>query len=131
MKLEQKLLRFPPILLRLLASKGCKPLTTGEISERSGLSPAMVEALSQTLSWDSVTVEQFQKFQKGCQLNLDNRSQIKRVLVYLAGRKLPSGQRKPPTFRYLRKDPNWEGYYLPLMKRWVNHVQQTQMSPRP
>ena len=86
----------------------------------------MVEALSQTLSWDDVTISQFEKFQKGCSINLMNRQQTKRILVYLTGKKR-DGQRVPPTFRYLRKDPAWTTYYLPMMQRWVNHVRQKQM----
>jgi len=119
----QTINRYPPILVRLLARKSHgAALSTMEIAEISGLSPAAVEAISQTLSWDGITVSQLQSFLKGCKIDLFNPRQRKRIEVYLRG-KMINGQRKPPNYRYLKKDPLWLTYYQPLMLRWWTSLQ--------
>lgn len=119
----QTLNRYPPILVRLLARKSHgRPLSGMEIAESSGLSPAAVEAISQTLTWDEITMSQFHSFLIGCKIDLFNPAHRKRIEVYLRGKKI-NGQRQAPNFRYLRKDPLWPTYYHPLMLRWWSSLQ--------
>lgn len=126
--LWQRIDRFPPILIRLLARhpRG-RPLSTAEISERSGLSPVQVEAISQSVTWDGIDIPTARKFLCACQIDLMNPAQMKRVTVYMRG-KVTSRGRIPTPYRYLKTSPDWERYYRPLRDRWFAAVVRLQAS---
>lgn len=121
-----KLDHFPPILIRLLARhpKG-KPLTTSELANRGALSAFYIEALSQLTTWDMVPLAHIKEFFRICQIDLENPAQFKRVTVYLKG-KVINGQRRPPSFPYLRKDPQWETFYRPLLQTYLESLAKDQ-----
>jgi hypothetical protein len=107
---------YPPILVRLLSRhpRG-EPLSTAEIAASSGLTTYQVEALSWATSWRGIDIETFRKFTQACNLDLTNSRQMKRVTVYLNGKKQRNGERIPCPFRYLKKHREWPTYYLPMM----------------
>lgn len=108
----KRLDRYPPVLCRLLArQKRGRPLTTREIAETSGLPPAKVEAISESVNWDGVGVYEMRGFTKACGCDFTNQSDMRRVEDYL---------RKRPKFTYLRKSPFWREYYYPLVIKWMS-----------
>ncbi len=101
---------MPPILVRLLARyPHGRPFSDAEISERSGLNPIQVHAVSQCVTWEGVDVPTARKFLVGCGVDFCNRSDMKRIDTYV---------RKKPTWKYLRTSPDWKTVYEPMMKRW-------------
>lgn len=109
--------RFPPILIRLLATDPPgHPLTTAEIADRSGLSPALVEAISQSTDWTGIDLPTAKAYLLACKIDLTNGQQIKRITTYLRYKKR-NGVRIPTPYQYLRKSPLWETYYQPLRDR--------------
>lgn len=114
--------RFPPILVRLLARdpRG-SPLTTKEISDRSGLVPLLVDSISCATSWEHIDIPTYRAFCRACNLDLMNARQAKRNEEYLNGRTV-NGVRQPCLWKYLKRDPAWEAYYEPLMKRYISSM---------
>jgi hypothetical protein len=110
----QQIDRFPPILCRLLARvpRG-RPLTTEEIATASQLPPAKVEALSISTSWHGVDVYEMKRFMLACHMDIASPAAINRIEDYI---------RKGAKFSYLRRSKQWEAYYLPLMKKWMESV---------
>lgn len=114
--------RFPPILMRLLAiDEHRKPISTLALSQASGLSPAMIEAISQSTEWDQIPLQTFRKFSSSCRIDLMDRTQSKRANSYLNGKRV-GGLRQAPSFQYLRIHPEWETYYRPLMERYLESL---------
>jgi len=99
----------------LARHKRGKPLTTGEIAIASAANPTWrishfeVEALSQTLHWNTVDYLDMMCFLRGCGTDFCNPKDMKRVDDYLATN---------PDFTYLHRSPEWKNYYLPMLKRW-------------
>ncbi len=100
---------FPPILVRLLARhKGGRPLTEKEIAfgiDRNHF----VWWYSQHTDWKLINLPDALEFMRGCQIDFCNTAQMRRVDDYL---------RKEPNLEYLRKSPEWDNYYKPLLIRW-------------
>lgn len=107
---------FSPPLVRLLArEKNGKPLTTAVIAGMSGLSPHRVELIAETERWDDIRFEDMCRFLFGCGLKgLDDGKTLHRLYCYLRF----AGRPKTIPFRYLRNDPSWKTYYLPLIIKW-------------
>lgn len=111
MKIE-RLLSYPPVLVRLLARHPySKPLSTPEIMVRSGLSQGNVAFISEQLDWSSVTLPNAIAFCDGCGLGIGDARAWRRVRDYLS---------RNPTFRYLRASPEWGPYYKPLLQAFAN-----------
>lgn len=111
--------RYPPVLCRLLARipKG-RPLTNAEVSSRSGLSPAQVEAISRQVDWRGIDLPTARAFMVGCGTDLSNRAHCKRIWVYLRTQPKSASAK----FSHLRKDRNWETHWLPLIELFFNHI---------
>lgn len=111
----------PPVLVRLLARvRHGRPLTTVEISERSGLSPGLIEFLSEHRDWSGIDLPTFKAFMIGCDIDLLDRVAWRRIENYRAGTKV-NGKRFGPTFRYLKRDPSWATYYQKLLASWLKN----------
>lgn len=122
--LFDRLKQFPPVLCRLLAKHNrSKPMTNSQIAERSGLSEMEVLTLSRSTSWDGVNVETMRLFTDACGLNLCDARAMKRVSVYLRGKKV-DGLRVSPQFEYLRTSPDWKNFFQPLMRLYFEHLKQ-------
>jgi hypothetical protein len=116
--LPQKLDRFPPVVIRLLARErrpdgSVRALTTFDIATRSGLTRSEVAHLSRLTSWGDVSIEVMLAFVKGCGADLDNRDWLRKNAAYMASiRSIP---------RYLLKSPEWSGVFESLIRIWVSH----------
>ncbi len=118
LSLWQRLDRFPPLVVRLLArrrqvSGGVVALTVEEISKRSGLSALEVQSLSWLSSWDSVPVSKIKKFSEACGIDFASRVNMREQSAYI---------RRSPTFKYLSKSPDWESTYQPMIKAYVEFL---------
>ena len=112
MTFSAKLLRYPPILCRLLARDRHRALTSAEIARRGDLSLVLVEAFSTATSWDDFHAKHITAFSSACGIDFDSRTSWNRVECYF--RK----NRGNPKFEYLTSAPNWKTYYLPLIIGW-------------
>lgn len=106
-------------MLRLLARvpRG-RPLTTPELAERSGLPPAMIEAISRQTDWSGIDLPTARRFMSACNADLTDRNHCRRIYMYL------KSQPRDPThrFAYLQRSPDWQGYYLPLIELLTRHL---------
>lgn len=108
--------RFPPVIVRMLARvpRG-RPLTSLEISQASGIPVARVDSISRSKSWAGIDIYEMQSFCNACSVDFASRVSMKRVDTYIRGARV-DGKRVPPSFAYLRKSPDWEKEYLPLIE---------------
>ena len=104
---------FPPILVRLLAKSGARPMTTQEIAEISKLPPATVEAISMSVSWDGIDIPTAFAFLHACRMDFCKKSDMHRARDYL----------RRPRWVYLRKSKQWRTYYQPMMRRYLVHIE--------
>lgn len=117
---EQRIHSFPPILLRLLARDDVgRPLDTNRIVEKAGscfvftLKPSAVEYLSQETDWTDSNAIEVVLFTRGCGVDFCN-GNCSRADDYLWAMSQP----KRKVFEYLRRAPNYNEFYLPLIIRW-------------
>lgn len=109
--------RYPPVLVRILARKKGRAMTSGEIANATfdhgtRLSHFEVEAISKQINWNGVSFDAVKSFLLACNLDFTSRADINRIETYLR----KNGHK--PSFRYLTSDPNWKTYYLPLLVQW-------------
>lgn len=112
--------RYTPILCRLLARvPNGRPLTTEEICAKSGLNSMFVEQLSMQTNWDFVDVYFLRKFSLGCTVDFANTRRMRVIQDYLEG---PHPGGHPPQFSYLKRSPDWKGFYQPMMQKWMRSL---------
>ena len=106
--------RFPPVLVRLLARKDGKVMTSSEIAEEQRkFDPRRVSVIQpEDTSWDNFTLEEVRNLTRACDLDFTDPKAINRAECYL---RKNNGH---PTFKYLTSSPEWKTYYLPLLLRW-------------
>ena len=125
LSIEQRLLRFPPIICRLLARKGSGRglvlLHDSEIAERSGLSVAQVQGLSHLLTWDDVICRHMLNFSKGCGIDLSDRDSLAKHWRYIKSRR---------AFLYLRAQPDYETRWKPMYAAYVNYLRSLRDEPQ-
>lgn len=92
-----KLDRFPPVLVRLLAREGGEALTDRQIAVTSGLPLAEVLRLGHLTSWDDVTAHVMRRFLIGCEVDLEDRATFRNLNRYM----------KDPKFDHLRRHKSW------------------------
>ena len=110
------------MLVRLLARQPHgRPMSSQEISERSGLTVHEVELISQSADWNCCTVTQMHSFLVACRCDWENYWDRERMRVYLKKR-LVHGHVCLPTWKYLRVSPEWKTYYQPLLQRFLLHL---------
>jgi len=114
-----RLVRYPPILCRLLARvpRG-RPLTDVEIADRGGLSALQVQAIGNQTDWTGIDLPTARRFMVGCDTDLSHRPTVIRIYSYLRNEAKNPANR----FVYLRKAPNWTAYYRPLLTRFHQHL---------
>lgn len=124
----EKLDRFPPVAVRLLArhvtgvqtarhltGRKVHALTDAQVMNRSGLSLGEIKFLSRLTSWGAVDIDTLVAFTKGCGADLDNRNWLRKNAQYMASiRSIP---------RYLRQSPDWSSTFEPLIRIWIRHAQ--------
>lgn len=106
-----KLDRYPPLVVRLLASKripgkGKLALTDEEIASRSGLALSDIKSLSWLASWDTVPMGRVKQFSEACGVYLNSRGSMRTISCYLNNR---------PSYKYLRKSPMWRDQFQPMI----------------
>jgi len=127
-----KLDSFPPIVCRILArdpkarAKTQRPLTDREIAARSGLRVDQVISLSWLCTWEFVPVDVMKKFTAACGINFEDYPTMQkhyRFVNRMAGRWMTGKH-------YLRRDPEWDTKWKPLLETYIEYVQ-WQVSSRP
>jgi hypothetical protein len=115
MTLWKKLKRFPPCLVRLLATDSGVPRTSSDIASRMGTSEQHVDYLSMMEDWSSMDVDTMERFLKACGCDFEDTKVHNRMRTFIAG---------TLTWPIHRRDrKNWEKLYSIL---WTK----TQMSWR-
>ena len=104
--------KFPPPLVRCLARRKVAgshivALSDQEIAMSADLSLDKIKEISQSLTWDDITIEEAQKFCSACNFDVFNSLDRNRAGAYL---------RKGAKFLYLRTSPYWVDTFLPLIK---------------
>lgn len=99
MTIWNKLEKFPPVLIRLLARKGGEAMTDREIvaASNGNLDLADVRRLSYLVSWEDVGLAQLRVFCLACNADLDDRITFRRLNRYM----------KDPKFEHLRRSKQW------------------------
>lgn len=113
--LWQKLARFTPMTVRLLARKSSptgRPvaMSDDEISLASGLALARVKGISWSESWDGIPVSDMRDFMLACGIDIGDRDCVRQIGSYLS---------RGCAFTYLRRHPDWRSTFEPLMKQWL------------
>ena len=111
--------KYPPILCRIFARKPRGlPLDTAEIAARSGLNPAQVDAISQSLDWRGIDLPTAVAFMRACNADFASRSQFRKFRQSV----------KRKAYRHLRRSALWESYYKPLLEKWAGYYDNVKTS---
>jgi len=112
---------FPPVACRLLARTSIKgwsqrPLTDKEIADSSGLPIWKVRSLSELFTWDDTDLNTIKSFTFGCGIDFDN-------AATMADNRRLARDRLPDTKNhYLRRDPDWETRWMPLLTAYSTYL---------
>ena len=104
--------KFPPPLVRCLARRKVAgshivALSDEEIAMTADLSLDKGKEISQSITWDGLSVKDAKNFCKACNFDIFNSLDRNRAGAYL---------RKGAKFLYLRSSPYWGDTFLPLIK---------------
>ena len=114
-KIWRRFALFPPVLCRLLARHPrWRALRTEEIAERSGLNHWDVARYSEFMGWDSMRLPDVVAFLRGCDTDFTDPVTWKRLRTYVS---------RNPSFPYLRRSPDWDDYYKPLIRRYHEYLE--------
>jgi len=110
-----KLDNFPPIACRLLArvvtpTGGTVAKTAKEIAKDAGMTEMEVSSISWHASWDKLTVDELKRFSLACGVDFTSRDIMRNHSSYL---------RKSPSFKYLKKSPEWNSVFKPMIVAYV------------
>lgn len=113
----EKLRTFPPLVCRLLARRllengKVRAMTDVELADASGLSTSEVRSLSWKTSWDDVPVDTLQRFSLACGVDFTSRDSMRAHRSYI---------KNSPNFRYLRKHPDWNAVFRPLVAAYLGY----------
>lgn len=109
----------PPALVRLLArrvtkGKRVEVISLSEIVIASGLSRARVTEISNSMTWNSVTFYEAERFIAACNFDPLSAADRNRKRAYETSCKTRSPKSK---FQYLKQSPAWKTEFLPLIER--------------
>ena len=123
MNFYERLEIYPPILIRLMARSKGKPMTWIQICNNSpSLTPPVVEMLSQSTSWDGISVESMREFTIATGCDFTSFEQMKRLDNYIASN---------PRLRHIQKSPDFKHYYRPMLVKWRKSVHPEQVRWEP
>ena len=118
LKFRARLYRYPPILIRLLVTRGRWPHTSmpddRELAAACELTMAEFKWVSYSTSWDGLPDRVKYAYLGGCKIDLENRRCFRR-LEYM---------RRSGQFRHLRRDPNWP-QWSEMLDLWAESTQNT------
>lgn len=119
MTLWQKLDRFPPVVIRLLArNPDGTAMTDREIAER-GVRLSDVKGLSYLTDWDYVNTATARCFLGACNCDLEDPKVVRNLNRYL---------KRDPKFTHLRRSPRF-GEFKEMLSLWVEHGTKTKAWP--
>jgi hypothetical protein len=106
MNVWQKLHRYPPVLVRLLARQGGRAMTDAQIAEASlkKLTLADVKQLSYATQWDDIPVCKVRWFLSATNVDIENRESLRNLNRYM----------RNPQFKHLRAHRQWP-YFKDLL----------------
>ena len=114
---------FTPVLIRLMARTGTgrctRPMSLQLIAQRSGLGVMEIINLSQCTTWDGIDMPTMKAYCSACGMDLCDARSFKRAMSYLKLQITFSKQGKK-SWWYLRRHPDWETVYYPLVILWKN-----------
>jgi len=113
----QRLERYQPILVRLLARLGHGKLAVcpsdEHLSEVSGLALARVKLIGYSYTWAGIPIEEHFAFMRGCEIDLENRRTFKRL----------EAMRTAGTFGHLRRSDLWEKQFREMVELYGDNCQ--------
>jgi hypothetical protein len=113
LRFKQRLDRYPPILVRLCATRGQHPnqhvLSDRQIVDASGLTVAEVKFVEYSVNWDDIPDRLKYPFLAACDIDLEKRRTFRR-LEYM---------RRFGRFGYLRKSPIFESQLREMLDLWT------------
>lgn len=83
----------------------------GHVVTSDCLCVAEIEAISTSTNWKGIRLLDAIAFMRGCGLLLDDTKAMRRLDDYLS---------RKPSLAYLRRSPDWESTYKPMLIRWRN-----------
>ena len=106
----------PPALIRLCArrrvrGKTVRAMALQEIAITSGLPLARVQVISQSTSWDGITIPEAERFIAGCNFDPLDPADRNRQSAYERSCKTSRSK-----FAFLKKSPWWLSEFLPLIQ---------------
>lgn len=104
--------RYPPVLVRLLARRNGRAMTTAQIAQTAGQRLHEVEAAFAEPSWDNLPLATVRKLTQACGVDFDSPHDMNLVECYL---RKNAGK---PSFKYLIQSGEWQAYYVPLLVNW-------------
>lgn len=107
----------PPALVRLCArrrvrGKTVRALSIQEIALAAGLPLARVQAISQSVDWEGISIPEAERFVAGCGFDPLNGQDRNRQSAYRR-----ACQKTPSKFAFLKRSPWWKTEFLPLIER--------------
>lgn len=101
-------------MVRLFARRNGRAISREEIAITSGIPLARIIEISQSLSWDGITIPDPERFCAACHFDPTNPNDLRRQrnYAYVCNRKKMG--RIP---YYLRASPYWLTEFLPLIQR--------------
>lgn len=113
LRFKQRLDRYPPILIRLCATRGRYPneraLTDQQIADACGLTMAEVKRVSYSTDWDQIPIATAYRFLTGCDIDIERRKTLRRL----------EWRRRFGGFRYLRKSPLFDSQFVEMLDLWT------------
>lgn len=113
LRFQQRLDRYPPILIRLLTTRGKQAdkwvPTDRQIADASGLSMAAVKRVSYSTSWDDIPMALARAFLMGCDIDLEKRRCFRRL----------EWMRRNGSFSHLKRSPLYETQFMEMLDLWV------------
>ena len=118
---------YPPYLVRCfakrrLSGKRVRAVSDEEIAIMSGIPLARVRVLYDSSTWEHATVKELRQFCSACDFDPEDSSDRNRLTSY-------KNSKGGPKFTYLRRSPQWETVFKPLIKKFF-HVTEGKKAER-
>lgn len=113
LRYQQRLERFPPILIRLLTTRGHGAdkwvPTDRQLADACGLTMAEFKWVSYSTVWDEITDRIKSAYLMGCDVDLEKRRCVRRL----------EWMRRHGKFTHLKKSPLFETQFREMIDIWV------------
>jgi hypothetical protein len=109
-----KLSRWRPCHIRLLAQRSGAPISSEVIAQRMGTTPYQVDHISLMTDWSGMDMETARKFIQACECDFENAAVHNRMRTFIAWQGQQPNLRR---WRALRRDVRWASFWRPLIER--------------